>query len=196
MNKENMTTGERRQITNGLDGFVHRFISTPSSKEKSSVTLLLLHGTGGNENDLIPLGRELAPNAAILSPRGKLIENGMPRFFRRFEGWSTAANVGGNDSCHGPRGFIQLSSLGACVRSKHDWKRRILSFRNSWCARFFHPRFSDCSGFFHYRFASCWTYWSSRGFTQGTSACWSRCYPSNFTVRFSISLVLGGKSCP
>jgi predicted esterase len=58
--------------------FIHEFVSGTSGR-----TLLLLHGTGGNEHDLIPLGRELDPNAALLSPRGKILENGMPRFFRR-----------------------------------------------------------------------------------------------------------------
>jgi len=58
--------------------FIHEFV--PGKSER---TLLLLHGTGGNERDLIPLGRELDSNAALLSPRGKVLENGMPRFFRR-----------------------------------------------------------------------------------------------------------------
>jgi phospholipase/carboxylesterase len=58
--------------------FIHEFLPGSSSR-----TLLLLHGTGGNERDLIPLGRELDPNAALLSARGKVLENGMPRFFRR-----------------------------------------------------------------------------------------------------------------
>lgn len=49
----------------------------------SSWTVLLLHGTGGDEHDLVPLGRQLAPDAARLSPRGQVLENGMPRFFRR-----------------------------------------------------------------------------------------------------------------
>ena len=49
----------------------------------SDRTLLLLHGTGGNENDLVPLGRTLDSEAALLSPLGQVRENGMPRFFRR-----------------------------------------------------------------------------------------------------------------
>jgi predicted esterase len=63
-------------------GFIHHFISA-AEKGNKSVTLLLLHGTGGNEQDLISLGQELYPHAAILSPRGKVLEGGMPRFFRR-----------------------------------------------------------------------------------------------------------------
>jgi len=58
--------------------FLHEFV--PGNSDR---TLLLLHGTGGNERDLIPLGRELDLNASLLSPRGKILENGMPRFFRR-----------------------------------------------------------------------------------------------------------------
>jgi len=58
--------------------FVHKFV--PGSSER---TLLLLHGTGGDESDLIPLGQDIDPTAALLSPRGKVLENGMPRFFRR-----------------------------------------------------------------------------------------------------------------
>jgi phospholipase/carboxylesterase len=58
--------------------FVHEFVTGMSGR-----TLLLLHGTGGNEHDMIPLGRQLDPTAALLSPRGKVLENGMPRFFRR-----------------------------------------------------------------------------------------------------------------
>jgi phospholipase/carboxylesterase len=60
--------------------FIHRF--EPGSNAHSP-PLLLLHGTGGNENDLIPLGRIVAPNSSLVSPRGKVLEAGMPRFFRR-----------------------------------------------------------------------------------------------------------------
>lgn len=64
----------------GMD-FIDRFVPAPSGPSKR--TLLLLHGTGGDENDMIPLGRDLDPTAALLSPRGNVLENGMPRFFRR-----------------------------------------------------------------------------------------------------------------
>ncbi|HET9984987.1 MAG TPA: alpha/beta hydrolase [Longimicrobiales bacterium] len=62
-------------------GFAHRFV-TPLQPQPP-LTLLLLHGTGGNESDLLPLGAELAPEAAMISPRGKVLEAGAPRFFRR-----------------------------------------------------------------------------------------------------------------
>lgn len=62
-------------------GFIHRFVPCPSGAR--SVVLLLLHGTGGNEDDLLDLGRTVHPHAALLSPRGKVLENGAPRFFRR-----------------------------------------------------------------------------------------------------------------
>ena len=66
-------------------GFIHTFIPSDSSrKDDDSLNLLLLHGTGGDENDLISIARMLdITNASILSPRGKVLENGMPRFFRR-----------------------------------------------------------------------------------------------------------------
>ena len=62
-------------------GFIHRYIPAPGATD--GPTLLLLHGTGGDENDLLGLGRALAPSAALLSPRGRVLENGMPRYFRR-----------------------------------------------------------------------------------------------------------------
>lgn len=62
--------------------YVHRYVPAPNARP-SAKTLLLLHGTGGNENDLLPLGPMLDPDAALLSPRGDVLENGMPRFFRR-----------------------------------------------------------------------------------------------------------------
>lgn len=64
------------------DTFVHRFIPGRSA---DAPTLLLLHGTGGSEEDLIDVGRMLHPDAAALSPRGRILENGMARFFRRLE---------------------------------------------------------------------------------------------------------------
>ncbi|HEX6819229.1 MAG TPA: alpha/beta hydrolase [Ktedonobacterales bacterium] len=62
--------------------FIHRFVPAHGAA-KDAPTLLLLHGTGGDENDLLSLGPMLAPKAALLSPRGKVSEQGMARFFRR-----------------------------------------------------------------------------------------------------------------
>ena len=61
-------------------GFIHRFIP---ATQPGKPPLLLLHGTGGDENDLVPLAAQLSPGSALLSPRGNVTENGMPRFFRR-----------------------------------------------------------------------------------------------------------------
>lgn len=64
-------------------GITYRF--EPGDTTPPKRTLLLLHGTGGNENDLVPLGPILLPGAALLSPRGQVTESGMPRFFRRIQ---------------------------------------------------------------------------------------------------------------
>jgi predicted esterase len=64
-----------------MPDYVHRFV--PATNAAASETILLLHGTGGDENDLISFGEAVAPGAALLSPRGNVLENGAPRFFRR-----------------------------------------------------------------------------------------------------------------
>lgn len=72
-----------------MKNFAHRFFPSQTNR-----TLLLLHGTGGDENDLLPLGRAIDPQAALLSLRGQVMENGAARFFRRFaEGVFDEADV-------------------------------------------------------------------------------------------------------
>ncbi len=87
------------QMTSERLNFIHRFIpSSKNSEEKEdevysidnkplaskhSITLLLLQGTGGNEDALIPLGRLIYPNANLISPGDKVLEDDMPRFFKR-----------------------------------------------------------------------------------------------------------------
>lgn len=62
-----------------MSDFIHHF--QPGDPDKP--VILALHGTGGDENDLVPLAMQVSPGSAILSPRGKILENGMPRFFKR-----------------------------------------------------------------------------------------------------------------
>lgn len=66
-------------MADGLD-FIHVYQPATSA---DAPTLLLLHGTGGDERDLLGLGPALSPGAGLLSPRGQVLERGMPRFFRR-----------------------------------------------------------------------------------------------------------------
>lgn len=85
--------------------FVHRW----EPRAGSARTLLLLHGTGGDENDLIPLGGMLDPGANLLSPRGQVLEHGMPRFFRRLaEGVFDLPDL--TARTHGLADFVQGAS--------------------------------------------------------------------------------------
>lgn len=59
--------------------FIHRFEAGDARRPP----VLLLHGTGGDESDLLAVGGMIAPGSALLSPRGKVLEGGHPRFFRR-----------------------------------------------------------------------------------------------------------------
>jgi predicted esterase len=87
-------------------GFVHRYVPSPTG---SPLTLLLLHGTGGSETDLLHLGRELSPGASLLSPRGRVLENGMPRFFRRLsEGVFDIGDL--TDQTHALVRFVEQAS--------------------------------------------------------------------------------------
>ncbi|GCE04929.1 alpha/beta hydrolase [Dictyobacter aurantiacus] len=80
-----MSTNEKNITGQELVGYVHRFIAASGSvaDQQPTPTLLLLHGTGGTEEDLLSLGNMLFPGAAMLSPRGNVLEDGMSRFFRR-----------------------------------------------------------------------------------------------------------------
>jgi len=77
-------SGGPEDVSGEALGFIHRYYPPAAAAERAgSTTLLLLHGTGGDEDDLVSLGRALLPGAGILSPRGKVLERGVPRFFKR-----------------------------------------------------------------------------------------------------------------
>lgn len=89
--------------------FIHRF---EPAAAPGKPPILLLHGTGGDENDLMPLGGMIAPGSALLSPRGKVLEGGMPRFFRRLaEGVFDEADV--------RRRAHELADFVAAAREAH-----------------------------------------------------------------------------
>ncbi|OAF10594.1 hydrolase [Bradyrhizobium centrolobii] len=89
--------------------FIHRF--EPASRA-GSPPLLLLHGTGGDENDLLGLGQMISPGSALLSPRGRVLEHGMPRFFRRLaEGVFDEEDV--------RRRALELGDFVADARQRH-----------------------------------------------------------------------------
>jgi phospholipase/carboxylesterase len=80
---------------NAETGLDRPHVFLPADEGATGPPLLLLHGTGGDEHDLLPLRDHLSPGAAVLSVRGTVLENGMPRFFRRIsEGVFDEADLG------------------------------------------------------------------------------------------------------
>ena len=72
--------------------FTHRFLPATDPRRPP---LLLLHGTGGDENDLLPIAHRVAPGRTILSPRGQVNEQGLTRFFRRSPSRNTSSTSQG-----------------------------------------------------------------------------------------------------
>ena len=101
-------------------GFIHRYIPATDSARPP---VLLLHGTGADETDLIPLGEMLLPGAALLSPRGKVSEEGLNRFFRRVGNWTGSKNLIGRNAHH-PRIFGEYVAFkrlpGGDTAGKHQ----------------------------------------------------------------------------
>lgn len=92
-----------------MTDFIHRF---EPARDAGAPPLLLLHGTGGDENDLLGLGRMISPGSALLSPRGRVLEHGMPRFFRRL-----AEGVFDEDDVR--RRALELGDFVAEARKQH-----------------------------------------------------------------------------
>lgn len=106
-----------------LDLHVHRW---EPGAVPGGATLLLLHGTGGDENDLVPLARLVAPGTAVLSVRGNVLEHGAPRFFRRL-----AEGVFDLDDLHRRTGELARFVAAAAARYGFDAGRvYALGFSN------------------------------------------------------------------
>jgi predicted esterase len=97
-------------------GFVHKWVPAQSG-DSHQVTLLLLHGTGGDENALLCVGNELWPGAALLGLRGNVLESGMPPSFRRF----TEVGIEDVKSRTG-----ELAQFIDAASKKYDFSRRHL----------------------------------------------------------------------
>lgn len=96
-----------------LTQFIHRFVPAREGVEGSNIVLLLLHGTGGDENDLLQLGEMLSHGAAILSPRGRVLEGTAPRWFRRLrEGVFDVADLKARSA--------ELAAFVAAARTTYD----------------------------------------------------------------------------
>ena len=89
----------------GIEYYVHR-VDPPEPGRGAGVSFLMLHCTGGDEHDLVPLGRLLVPGACILAPRGDVLERGLPRFFRRIS-----------------EGVFDLDDLRARTAALAEWTR-------------------------------------------------------------------------
>ena len=97
-------------------GFIHKWVPAPSGST-DPVTLLLLHGAGGDENALLPVGNELWPGAALLGLRGKVLENRMASSFRRF----TEAGIEDIKSR-----TEELAQFIDAASQRHDFRKRRL----------------------------------------------------------------------
>ncbi len=114
-----MTRPEANAPRAPLAGFVYQFLPAGTGADDPGIALLLLHGTGGDENDLLPLGSMLAPGAAMVSPRGRVVEAGMPRFFRRHrEGVFDVEDL--------KTRATELAAFVASARETHDLAKRPL----------------------------------------------------------------------
>ncbi len=103
-----------------MTDFIHRFEASTTEAADRTVTFLALHGTGGNENDLVSIVRLIAPGGAVLSPRGQVSEHGANRFFKRF-----AHNVFDVDDLKARTDDLLAFVDLACDRYRRDRSRVI-----------------------------------------------------------------------